>query len=246
MLTPGVPVESGLAALPLTEISTCCLGAASACFIFWQKSIRPSQTITSVRCVRVHTHCARKMHALTYTNTNRKPENNDAGPLLDVFWRHTKCKDRKESFDRKRECDSVYSETLYFWHLRVRQCYWSLLWRQGQNNNQGLFLKNTEESQHKMFFLIENKLVLSSMSPHMILHTKRHRWSLIFFGRGGCMHKHRLPSSRRSLFSPTAQMLCLRLFLRCGIWSWSRLLLFISHHQARCGVIVKSVGQQSL
>lgn len=31
-----------------------------------------------------------------------------------------------------------------------------------------------------MFFQIENKLVLLAMSPHMILHTKRHGWSLIF------------------------------------------------------------------
>lgn len=34
ILTPGVSVESGWAALPLTEISTCCLSEASACFIF--------------------------------------------------------------------------------------------------------------------------------------------------------------------------------------------------------------------
>lgn len=40
--------------------------------------------------------------------------------------------------------------------------------------------ENTEESPHKMFCLIENKLVLLPVSPHLILHTATHSWSLIF------------------------------------------------------------------
>lgn len=208
-LTPGVPVESGWAALPLTEISTCCLSAASACFSFWQKSIGPSQAIISWLCVWVRTHCAHKMHALTQSRIQTQTESlkTTRGPLLDVFWWQTKCRDREESFDRKRECDSVYSEALYFWHLRVRQCYWSLLWRQGQNNNQGLFRKTQRNVGTRCSFWLKTNWFYYQC--HLT-------WSYIPRGIGGLwfwgMHEHRLLSSLRSLFSPTDRLLCFRLF----------------------------------
>lgn len=60
-LTPGVSVESGWAALPLTEISTCCLSAASACFIFDRNQSgrhKPSSAYYVFECTpTVHTKC---------------------------------------------------------------------------------------------------------------------------------------------------------------------------------------------
>lgn len=50
--------------------------------------------------------------------------------------------DGKQSAKTERNhLTEISMEALYFWHLWVRQCYWSFLWRQRQNNNQGLLLK---------------------------------------------------------------------------------------------------------
>ena len=73
LLTPGVPVESSWAALPLTEISTCCLGTASARLISDRNQSsrhKPSSTYyvfegAPTACRKnAHTHT----HTLTYTN----------------------------------------------------------------------------------------------------------------------------------------------------------------------------------
>lgn len=192
-----------------------------------------------LRTRRTHTHT--HMHTLTYTNRKKAwKQHAGCGLMFPLFMMANKVQRQKENhLTEKGECDNVYSEALYFWHPRARRC-WSALWRRGQNNNQGLFLRNTEESWHKMFSLIENKLVF-------IINLT---WSYIPRGIGGlwfvAMRERRPLSSLRSLFCPTVRMLFLRLYLWRGILSWSRLLLFISHHQARCGVIVKPVAQQRL
>lgn len=82
-LTPGVSVESHWVALPLTEICTCCLSAASARFIFLTEI---NQAVTSHRQLyhvfertpTVHIKC---MHSHSHIHKNKqKFENNTQAP----------------------------------------------------------------------------------------------------------------------------------------------------------------------
>lgn len=77
------------------------------------------------------------------------------------------------------------------------------------------------------------------MSPHM-RNIPGGTCGLWFLG----MHEQRLLSSGRFVF-PNCLNVVLWIILRWCILSWSRFLLFISRHQASCGVIVKPVAQWS-
>ena len=83
LLTPGVPVESSWAALPLTEISTCCLGTASARLISDRnQSSRHKPSSTYYVFEGAPTACRKNAHTHTHTHTHthlhkqKKPENN--------------------------------------------------------------------------------------------------------------------------------------------------------------------------
>lgn len=77
------------------------------------------------------------------------------------------------------------------------------------------------------------------MSPRM-RNIPRGTCGLWFLG----MYEQRLLSSGRFVF-PNCLNVVLWIILKLCILSWSRFLLFISCHQARCGVIVKPVAQWS-
>lgn len=77
------------------------------------------------------------------------------------------------------------------------------------------------------------------MSPHM-RNIPGGTCGLWFLG----MYEQRLLSSGRFVF-PNCLNVVLLIILRWCILSWSRFLLFISRHQARCGVIVKPAAQWS-
>lgn len=83
-LTPGVPVQSGCAILPLTGISTCCLKATSTCFSSDRNQSDRHKASAALLCVWVHTHCAHKMHTHTQSHTvynnKKKLEENTWAP----------------------------------------------------------------------------------------------------------------------------------------------------------------------
>ena len=87
LLTPGVPVESSWAALPLTEISTCCLGTASARLISDRnQSSRHKPSSTYYVFEGAPTACRKNAHThtLTLTYTNRKSLKTTRRLRLDV------------------------------------------------------------------------------------------------------------------------------------------------------------------
>ena len=109
LLTPGVPVESGWAALPLTEISTCCLGTASARLISDRNQSsrhKPSSTYyvfegaptAHKKSARTHTHT--HTHTSTHTHVHKQKkawkQHAGCGLMFPLFMMANKVQRQKE------------------------------------------------------------------------------------------------------------------------------------------------------